>query len=247
MKILLLDIENSPHTVFEYDLWGRSHYVPPSAFKQAGDILCFSAKWLGSNKVMFYSVHHHGKQEMIEQAWRLLDEADAVVHYNGKAHDIPHLNREFLLAALGPPSPYRHIDLFTVVKRNFKFPYRSLDYVSKALGIGEKIKHQGMELYIQCAEGDEKAWRIIKRYNKQDVLLLEPLYEYLLPWIPNHPSFAAEAGRSDVCPKCRSTDLERRGYNHTLISKFQRFRCRNCGSWSQSTVRESGVTVKEAS
>ena len=134
MKILLLDIENSPHTVFEYDLWGRSHYVPPSAFKQAGDILCFSAKWLGSSKVMFYSVHHHGKQEMIEQAWRLLDEADAVVHYNGKAHDIPHLNREFLLAALGPPSPYRHIDLFTVVKRNFKFPYRSLDYVSKALG-----------------------------------------------------------------------------------------------------------------
>ncbi|NIV35232.1 MAG: hypothetical protein GWN58_38990, partial [Anaerolineae bacterium] len=49
---------------------------------------------------------------MLEGAWELLDEADAVVHYNGKKFDIPTLNREFVKYGFTPPSPYKQIDLY---------------------------------------------------------------------------------------------------------------------------------------
>ena len=39
-----------------------------------------------------------GSEQMIRSTWNLLDEADVVVHFNGKTFDIPWLHTEFLEA-----------------------------------------------------------------------------------------------------------------------------------------------------
>ena len=44
---------------------------------------------------------------MIKGIHKLLDECDAVIHYNGSKFDIPTLNKEFLLHGLHPPAPYK--------------------------------------------------------------------------------------------------------------------------------------------
>jgi hypothetical protein len=83
----------------------------------------------------------------------------------------------------------------SVVKANFKFPSNKLDYVAQALGVGAKFKHSGFELWIDCMAGDDKAWREMKKYQIQDVVLLEELYQVLLPWLPGASSVSIKEKR----------------------------------------------------
>jgi transposase-like protein len=85
----------------------------------------------------------------------------------------------------------------------------------------------------------------MKQYNKRDVVLLEELYAKLQPWIKNHPNRALYIDNleDDVCPNCASTNLRARGFALTNMGKFRRFRCHDCGAWSRSKSRISGVTV----
>ena len=115
---------------------------------------------------------------MIEQAWQLMDDADAIVHYNGTAFDIKHLQREFLLCDLDLiKTPHFDIDLLQTVKRRFKFASNKLQFVSEQLGLAGKVQHDGFDLWKRCMADDEKAWNLMRRYNKQDVLLTEQVYE----------------------------------------------------------------------
>jgi|ERR1019366_7562168 DNA polymerase elongation subunit (family B) len=244
MKVLSIDIETSPNLAHVWGLW-QQNIGATSQLLESTEMLCFAAKWLGvKGKPEFYSTYAHGKTVMVGKAWGLLDEADVVMHYNGRRFDVPHLNREFLQLGLKPPAPFKQIDLMEVVKRRFKFPSNSLAYVSKALGLRGKVPHTGHQLWIDCLAGDPKAWLLMEKYNKQDVVLLEELYALLQPWVPSHPSHAAETGQH-VCPSCGSDQLTKQGTAYTAVSAFQRWRCTPCGAWSRSTKRDFGTTITQ--
>lgn len=246
MRTLILDIETAPHLVYTWSL--REKYINPSNIVEPGGMICFAAKWYDENRVMFLSVHNEGYPAMVETVHALLEQADVVVHYNGKRFDVPRINTEFLNHKLMPPAPYRQIDLYETVRRVFHYPSNRMDYVCKRLGIPGKIKHGGFGLWPACLAGDEKAWRMMKRYNKHDVMMTQDLYEKLLPWLVNSPNAAiyAEPG-TDACPKCGETgQLERRGFSYTQVGKFQRYQCRSCGGWSRSGKRVVGVDQRAA-
>ena len=243
MRILCIDIETSPNLAHVWSLWNQN--VSLDQLRESGEVICFAAKWLGDPKreTAFWSLLD-GREYMVGAAAVLLDEADAVVHWNGKTFDIPHLNRAFLEGGLKPPAPFRQIDLCDVVKKQFRFPSNKLDYVAQRLGVGAKTRHEGHSLWVKCLEGDPAAWKRMERYNRQDVWLLEGLYDKLQPWIPGHPSHAAMDGKH-VCPRCGSSRLQSRGTAYTLQSAYQRYQCLNCGGWSRSTKRTDGVTIRE--
>lgn len=242
MRILSIDIETSPNLAHVWSLWNTN--VGLSQLLESTEMMCFAAKWLGESPVKFYSQHQHGKTVMLEAAYDLLDQADVVMHYNGKRFDVPHMNREFVTVGWTPPSPFKQIDLYQVVKQRFKLPSNKLDYVARMLGLTGKVKHEGHELWIKCMAGDAAAWKRMEKYNKQDVLLLEQVYVAVRPWIPNHPSFAIFNG-VDCCPACGSLQLEKRGFHYTKVSKFQRFRCKKCGKWSHSGRALQRVDIRE--
>ena len=236
-KALILDIETAPHLAHVWGLWDQN--VGLTQLKEAGTVICFAAKWLGDpqTKTMFHSDHHDGHEAMVKAAWELINEADAVIHYNGRAFDIKHLNREFVLAELPPPSPHKDIDLLTVARGRFKFPSNKLDYVSQALGVGSKVKHEGFTLWLGCLAGDEKAWARMKKYNIGDIKITEAVYNRLLPWIKSHPHVGLYTGDTHSCPNCGGKDLMRRGFARTQASVFQRFCCNKCGAWSRAASR----------
>jgi DNA polymerase elongation subunit (family B) len=245
-KILSLDIETSPVVAHAWGLFKQN--IAISQIIEPPRTICVGAKFMHQKKVHFYSEFHHGHERMVREIHALLDEADIAMHYNGNRFDLPRLNSEFIIAGLTPPSPYKNIDLLQVVRRNFGFPSNKLAYVSERLGLTGKVKHEGHELWIKCLAGDPKAWAVMKKYNVQDVRLLEELYEKLLPWISTHPNMGLYVESEDgeaVCTNCPSTDLQRRGYTLTNLGKFQRFRCRACGTWSRSTRRIAGSTITQ--
>jgi DNA polymerase elongation subunit (family B) len=234
VRILALDIETRPNLAYVWGLWDQT--VNLDALVEHQQTICWVAKWIGKRGTEFRSIHHDGQKQMIGRAWEVLNEADVVVHYNGRRFDIPHLNREFLRLELTPPSPYKQIDLLQTAKREFKFASNKLAYVSKQLGLEGKVQHEGYGLWLKCMAGDEAAWKTMKKYNVRDVILLEELYLRLRPWVRSHPSVAAHAGR-DVCPACGSEHLQSRGYAFTQVSKYQRLQCVDCGKWSRATKR----------
>jgi DNA polymerase elongation subunit (family B) len=241
MKVLTIDIETSPNLAHVWGLWQQN--VGLSQLLDSGEVLCFAAKWHGSKQVMFYSTFHDGKEAMLDAAYSLLSDADVVVHYNGARFDIPHLNREFIEAGMEPPAPFAQVDLLKVVKRQFRFPSNKLDYVVQKLGLGAKESHTGHQLWVDCLAGSAKAWALMRKYNKHDVVITEKLYDKLGAWIPNHPSVNLYNETADACPGCGSTHLQMRGYAYTKMSVFQRFVCVDCGKWSRSNKREMASNV----
>jgi hypothetical protein len=173
---------------------------------------------------------------------KTLMEADVIVHYNGTKFDIPTLNKEFVKRGMLPPSPYKQVDLLRVVRREFKFASNKLDYVSRALGLGGKEKHDGFMLWVDCMNNNLAAWKKMEKYNRQDVTLLEKLYNHLLPWIRSHPNHSAKAGVT-CCPSCGSLDFQSRGTQATSTMTYQRYHCQDCGTWFRGT--KAGPKLEE--
>jgi hypothetical protein len=234
-------VETRPNLAYVWGLWDQN--VGINQIASSTEMLCWSAKWTDNTKIHFRSVFHDGKEKMVKDLWELLNDADAVIHYNGRRFDIPHINREFIEFDIGPPSPYKQIDLLQAVKRRFRFSSNKLEYVSDRLGVGHKLKHEGFDLWLGCMANEKGAWRLMRQYNINDVALTEMLYWKLLPWIPNIPSHAAHAADSDVCPGCGGEHLKPRGFAYTAQSRFQRFVCKDCGKWSRATKSDNTVGI----
>lgn len=237
MKILLLDIETAPHSVYVWGLWKQD--VAINQIVEPGYTLCWAAKWYGEKKIMFSSIHRDGNEAMLRGIYDLIEEADAVIHYNGTKFDMPTLAQEFLAQGWAPPSSPIHIDLLNTARRRFRLPSNKLNYVAGYLNLGQKIEHKGMELWRDCMAGNDKAWRLMERYNKGDVTLLEKVYEVLRPWVPNHPNHALfNSADAPTCPNCGGTHLQRRGFYYTKTMRYQRYHCQTCGAWSRERATD---------
>jgi hypothetical protein len=240
MRILFIDLETSPITAHTWGLWQQN--ISIKQIVESTQVICFGARWMDQKKVIFKSVHHDGKMEMLKELHALMDEADAIVGWNSKGFDHKHIRREFLEAGMLPPSPAKDIDLMLEVKRNFRFPSNKLDYVAQRLGVGAKVQHTGFDLWLGCMAGDEKSWKMMKRYQIQDVNLLLELYDKLLPWM-KHPSVPAHNGiEGDACINCGSHNIKRRGYEVLNTGKYQKFQCNECGKWMRG---KSSVATTE--
>jgi uncharacterized protein YprB with RNaseH-like and TPR domain/predicted RNA-binding Zn-ribbon protein involved in translation (DUF1610 family) len=203
--------------------------------------MCWAAKWYGEEDVYFNSIHQSSPRAMLKQIHRMLNEADAVIHFNGTKFDIPTLNKEFLLYGMSPPAPYKQIDLLRTARSQFRFPSNKLDYIAQALGVGEKVPNRGHQLWIDCMAKDPAAWEEMAEYNINDVIILEKVYDKLLPWVRNHPNQNLYTNGEHVCPKCGGTHLHKRGFSHTISGIYQRYQCNSCKGWSRNVkkVKES--------
>lgn len=241
MKILTLDIETSPHLGFHFGLFNQNFSL--QQVEEWTRMICFAAKWYHEDGGRFFSDFHDGHSNSVHAAYELLDEADVVVTYNGDSFDLKHMNREFLLQELTPPAPYQSVDLYKVNKSRFRFGSTKLDHFGEQLGIGQKMKHAGFQLWIDCMNGDIDAWDTMRKYNCEDVRLTEKAFKRVEPWIMNMPHKGLYDEIEFSC-RCGSTNLQKRGFHYTLIGKYQRYRCNDCGRWLNSSKAEFRVEVK---
>ena len=244
IKLLSIDIETTPHKVWTYKLYGRNVYISPEMIIEPSSIMCFAATWIGrGTEPMFFSTYHNGYNGMMSAAWELMNEADGLVHYNGDRFDDPKIKKALLVEGFDPPSPYKNIDLYKIVRAQFDFPHKRLNEVCRALGIGEKAgSHEAV--WRQCLENDREAWEKMRVYNIQDVVLNEKLFNILKPWIGGSviPSVALDNGQNMTC-RCGSTNLTKEGFRQTLKGKFQRYRCAACGTWLTSGKSVSRIDL----
>jgi DNA polymerase elongation subunit (family B) len=230
MRILTLDIETSPNLVYAWGLWNQN--IAVNQIVEPTYILSWAAKWVGEDKITY---RDHDAPDFLDAIWKMINEADAIVTYNGIAFDMKHLQREFAEAGMVPPYYPKQIDLYHTVKKQFKFASNKLDYVAKRLLGEEKVGTGGMGLWIACLNGEAWAWKKMKEYNIGDVKLTEKLYLKIRGWITNHPNHGlfVEDQENPVCRNCGSDHVISKGpeYRHsTNVFAYQRYKCRDCGA-----------------
>jgi hypothetical protein len=144
MKILLIDIETSPHLSWHFGRWKQN--IPAKHTLKESRVLCWAAKWYGTKRTYFMSRWGHGHEAMLQGVWKMMDEADVVIGYNSKKFDVKRLNSEFIRLGWEQPSPYEQVDLLQQVKKHFAFSANRLDDVLTELGLENKQSNSGMEL-----------------------------------------------------------------------------------------------------
>jgi hypothetical protein len=245
VKILTLDIETRPMSGYFWDLWDVN--ISTTQIIDHGGLMCFAAKWAGKKDIMFFADWIDGYENMVKRAHELLSAADVLVSYNGERFDIKKLNQEFMLNGMAPPKPFKSIDLIRTNKARFALPSRKLDYLAQRSGVGQKVKHQGFELWLQVMAGDPKAQALMEKYNKGDVAITEKTFLRLLPWLTNTPHMAMFTRDDHACPYCGRKDLKWDGeYTHTNVQSYRLIECGNCGGWCRGTTRLQDPTHTRA-
>lgn len=189
-KVLVLDIETAPMVGYIWSLFDQN--VPLNMLVRDWFILSWSAKWLGSDKVM-YKDQRNKKGKALENdkallvpLWKLMDEADIIIGQNSTAFDLKKLNAKFLENNMGVPSEYKKIDTFQLAKKLFNFTSNKLEYMSKKFNTKyKKQDHEefsGFKLWDECLKGNLKAWKCMEKYNSFDILATEELFLKLAPF-----------------------------------------------------------------
>lgn len=235
-RVAFVDIETSPNLAYVWGKWEQDVI----RFKKEWIILSFSVKYLGEKKVHTYALpdfplykkDKESDRDIIKKLWEVFDDADIIVAHHGDRFDIPKSNARFIAHGLTPPSPYKSVDTKKIAKRYFKFDSNKLDDLGQYLGVGRKLETGGFSLWLACMNGDMKAWAKMKRYNGQDVILLEDIYRKFEPW---HTSVNGNLLNEtiDRCPRpsCGSKRLQRRGPGINGEGRYQRLMCQDCGGW----------------
>ena len=246
-KILLYDIETSPNISA---VWGK--YEQNTIWnEQEWYMLSFAYKWLGEKKAHVYSLpmfdaykkDQCDDSSLVLMLHTLMDLADVVVGHNSDKFDNRKANARFIFNGIEPPSSYRSIDTLKVARRYFKFDSNKLNDLGEHLNVGKKVETGGYKLWKGCLENDKKSWKLMEKYNIQDVELLEQVYLRLRPWMTNHPSIRTDTGIEHICPKCGSTDIHKEGFKYTKVNTFQRWKCDSCRGWSQSRIPEKEIKL----
>ncbi len=243
LKVLLIDIETSPNLGWT---WGK-YEQNVIQFEKESYMLCFTAKWLDSDKTITFGLDDFkdydplkpNDKELCKKLWQLMDEADIIVAHNGDSFDIKYTNGRFLVNGLGPTSPFRSIDTKKVSKKYFRLNSNKLDDIGDILNLGRKMSTGGFDLWLGCMKGDKKSWDKMKKYNKQDVVLLEKVYMTMRPWMNPHPNVGINISK-EACDACGNDKLQKRGFSYTRQTKYQRLHCTKCGSWKQGPIHKDG-------
>lgn len=250
-RILFLDIETSPLTVYSWGLHDQN--ISLQQVKSDWFILSWAAKWSDESEVMYQDLRGKRKpdndKDLLQSIWKLLDEADIICTQNGRSFDSKKLNARFIQQGFKPPSSYKHIDTLVIAKKYFGFTSNKLAYMTDKLCTKyKKLEHKkfpGLELWQECLKGNIKAWREMEKYNKHDVLSLEELYHKLIAWDVG-TDFNVYHDKSETTCKCESKEFNRNGYFYSSMGKYQRYRCKQCGAEARSKINEFDKSKKES-
>ena len=207
-----------------------------------GVVLCVGFKDVGEGKPVVLRIDDYPGVDIIKQEKRLLRdvytrllEADVWLTHFGTYYDISFVNTRLLYHNLPTlPAGYAHIDTWKVARNRLKLRNNRLITISEFLGTEDEKNAIRPEQWLKALGGHRPSMDYIVEHCRRDVLVLEEAYDRLRPLVNDHPNRGLLDGRGG-CSICGSVRLQKRGVHVTRTRKYQRYQCRDCGSWSKGT------------
>lgn len=251
-NIILWDLETLPDMAEVMKVFPSIGMWPGRTFKSTiNSIICFGYKRLGEDKAQcinawdFDQEHPNDDAALVAVAYEILKDADCIVTHNGKKFDVKVLNTRLLKYGYPPLPKIPHADTKVIAKR-INLYSNKLGDVSKFLGGESKLENGGWNLWVEVMNGDKNARKLMTEYCKQDVEVLEQVYNGLRPLmknseLPNHNRYID--GEKIVCGTCGSDHIKKNGVRKRVTGDLQMYLCNNCGSYTQKKINSKAAAT----
>lgn len=228
-KRLFFDIETSPNIGFFWRPGYKIRISHENIIKERA-IICIAYKWAGQKSVhcLRWDAKQNDKQ-MLKRFLVVFNQADEVVSHNGNRFDIKWVRTRCIKHGITMmPNPIS-IDTLQSARLGFNFNSNSLNYIAKFLGLGEKLHHEGFDMWKDIVlKKDNVALTSMVRYCKQDVVLLEQVWDKMNSYVRARSTVA---GTTRECPEC-SGDMKVAKYRISAAGHKQvQLQCTECGKY----------------
>lgn len=250
-KIVIWDLETLPDPKKIYKVIPSIGAWPGRTFKaELQSIICFGYKIYGQAEAECVNAwdfkdswerNPNDDAAVVAAAYDILHDADEIVTHNGKSFDIKVLNTRLAYYGMPPiAKDIKHVDTKYSAKKLSLYSNRLAD-VAKFFGVEDKMTFDnkwGMWERMAFKEESKADREAMEAYCKQDVVVLEQIYEKLMP---HHGNNLVNRGfwsdDREVCPSCGSKRVIKHGTKRTKTKEYQRYLCQDCGSTSQSAKK----------
>ena len=206
---LFFDIETSYITA---RVWRTGkQWVDAKSITSEKKIICACYKWQYEDKVhtLMWDEKQNDKK-LLKELSKILGQADEIIAHNGDRFDIKELRTRCLIQGVPMFPKYRTLDTLKKARKYFNFHSNRLDYLGQTLEVGRKLDHEGIDMWIDVQEKkSKKALKKMADYCVQDVILLEDVFNVLMPYIDHNTNFSVLKGGSKwACPECASEKVK---------------------------------------
>lgn len=239
-RLLFIDVETIPNMGLFFDTFSEKS-IPLEFIIKPKAICTIAWKFSDETEATVICAHEpYNDKGILEQILPIFEKADYVVWHFGEGFDRKFIEGRLWINGLPPLPPRASIDTYKLAKNKFGKTLNSnrLDHLAMLLGVGRKNKTDA-SLWVKCANGDLDAMREMAEYNKQDIVLLEAVYNELCGNIKskiNQNLFYDDA--INRCNTCGSENLEQKGYELTANNLKHTWQCKDCGNWTPTAKKK---------
>lgn len=239
IRVLFLDIETSADIAVSFKRF-KTSYGQDSVLQDGGTILSIAWQYNDEKEpsglaLTPYEAVNNDDSRLVATLIELIEDSDAICGHNIVQFDDAVIQARSAINGFAPHKLVKKIDTLRIA-RQMKFPSNKLDSLGHMLGVGRKLEHQGIKLWIDCMFGHQEALDKMLAYNKQDVTLLIDVYQKLKAFDSQAPNAGLYTDQDvPVCRVCGSTHVEPTGnVVSTSVSKFIEVQCGECGARSRT-------------
>lgn len=246
---LFFDIETSPNVVFSWNV-GYDVRIDHDNILKERAIICICYKFEGDKKVHHLTWNKGDDKKILEKFAGIINTADEVIGHNSDKFDIKWVRTRCLYHGIPMTHDIKSIDTLKASRSKFRFNSNKLDYIGKYLGLGEKLDTGGFSLWKDIIlKNSRQAMNKMVEYCKQDVILLESIFQKINSYIPVKTNAAVMFERDSIaCPECLS--------EHTVVNRHKvsaagiksiSMHCQSCGKYfSISQTKFDQASIKPA-
>lgn len=203
-NVLYIDLEISKSVLSNYGLKVPTKYIRHENLLKERYVICWTASYVRSDSVWSKCItaKDAGRllenlrtsetdcdKDIIQRLHELMSAAEVIAGHNVR-FDIRHANTRFLYYGLPPIGEKKIMDTLSIARTKFDFESRSLDYISKRLGLRPKDDITNDD-WNEVLYGNAKVLKKIADYNKGDVLAGKQVYEKLEGWSGKKETFGS--------------------------------------------------------
>lgn len=233
-KRLFFDIETSPNIGLFWQAGYKQSISYDNIIKERA-IICIAYKWEGEEvKALSWDKKQCDKR-LIKEFIDIANTATELVAHNGDKFDLPWVRTRCLMHGIEMFPNYQTIDTLKIARNKFRFNSNRLDYIAKYLGLGGKLE-TGFSLWKdivlnKCPVSMDK----MVTYCKQDVVLLEKVYDELSKHTHSQTHYGVVYGEGrGTCNNCGSDELIRKRVRVTASgTRYVQYKCKTCGKYGQ--------------
>lgn len=251
-KILILDVERLPGISRQY-WWDRgdlkNRYIHHETVERTPRTTICCAKWYDSPELIELAEWDPGgRKKFLRRIHELMSRADIIVGHNLDQADVPWLAGDLYIEGNLPPlPPFKTVDTLKVLRKQFKSgaPFKGLDAFCQIVGIpakSDRYDREAMERAVADKSVEDRE-RLVA-YCSGDVVATQGLYDYLRPYITNHPAlFVDGKDKLTVCNRCgHDTEPVAKRYVANVLSYSMR-KCVSCSAYSRISIEPERMSI----